>query len=893
MDMPDNRAYEEMSPAAKQVAEQRGPPTAIRVLMPVWGYDFLDQFLNTNLPTLLAPGNLPALSARLPTEFVFLTSGRDQEVLREHIAVHRLENVCRVGFHLIDDLITEGNHSTTVTLAYARAVRETGEAMLDTCFFFLVSDYVMADGSLTHVLDRVMRGASAVQAGNFQVVEDQAASWLEKRLASYPTALALSSRELVQWAMSNIHPTTAANIVNFPVTHNTHTNRLFWRVDSDTLIGRFYLMHMICIRPEVVDFVIGSSCDYSFVPEMCPSGNVAIMTDSDDYLVVEMQARHHESGFLRWGGPNPAQIAESLTEWTTAAHRANARHLVVFHGRDIPATLQDYRIESDAFLEEIARHLPTKPQPYRNHPYWRGALAAYHAAVGMRPNEDDWALMMGQVPSRWRTFARAARFILLGNVPIVRPWHPRWADFRKPLATLAPIMARPDSRILTVSGQPTGLTNWIADRCERATRIPVSRLLKGEIDREARFRGAFDLCVLELTEDEFERVDLILGAIQHALKPGAHVLVAAFNRHWFKEPERFAQLFAANALRFLRPEFLPEESALLSASALRWKTNRRLMRLMEAIAQGSIIDIPLRLIQCIFLLAAAFAANLASLLHAPDKKLGRVISSLFMNLRYVSEQQPIPTAAERRANLGGSLDEDSSRQTSATDRRSATTKEPQYERLLELQRDIGIANLGLMTNQVWYEDPRRLTFILARYKFVAKMLSGQVDVGELGCGDAFGTRIVQQEVKHVSVYDFDPVFIRDIERRQDEKWHVEARVHDILKAPLPHRHNAIYTLDVIEHIPVEIERRFVENLCASLTEHGVLIIGTPSLESQAYASQQSKIGHVNCKSGRQLKFLLERYFHSVFLFSMNDEVVHTGFYPMAHYLFAVCADRKQ
>jgi hypothetical protein len=30
----------------------------------------------------------------------------------------------------------------------------------------------------------------------------------------------------------------------------------------------------------------------------------------------------------------------------------------------------------------------------------------------------------------------------------------------------------------------------------------------------------------------------------------------------------------------------------------------------------------------------------------------------------------------------------------------------------------------------------------------------------------------------------------------------------------------------------------------------------------------------------------------VFLFSMNDEVVHTGFYPMAHYLFAVCADRK-
>ena len=25
---------------------------------------------------------------------------------------------------------------------------------------------------------------------------------------------------------------------------------------------------------------------------------------------------------------------------------------------------------------------------------------------------------------------------------------------------------------------------------------------------------------------------------------------------------------------------------------------------------------------------------------------------------------------------------------------------------------------------------------------------------------------------------------------------------------------------------------------------------------------------------------------------MNDEVVHTGFYPMAHYLFALCAGKK-
>jgi 2-polyprenyl-3-methyl-5-hydroxy-6-metoxy-1,4-benzoquinol methylase len=166
-------------------------------------------------------------------------------------------------------------------------------------------------------------------------------------------------------------------------------------------------------------------------------------------------------------------------------------------------------------------------------------------------------------------------------------------------------------------------------------------------------------------------------------------------------------------------------------------------------------------------------------------------------------------------------------------------------------------------------------------------------VAELGCGDAFGTRIVQQEVETVTVYDFDPVFIRDIRRRQSAKWPLDAYLHDILERPLPHRYDAVYTLDVIEHIPAPKEDVFIRNLAASLVDHGVLMIGSPSLESQAYASPQSKIGHVNCKSGRALKLLLERHFHTVFLFSMNDEVVHTGYYPMAHYLFALCSNIRR
>ena len=221
-----------------------------------------------------------------------------------------------------------------------------------------------------------------------------------------------------------------------------------------------------------------------------------------------------------------------------------------------------------------------------------------------------------------------------------------------------------------------------------------------------------------------------------------------------------------------------------------------------------------------------------------------------------------------------------------------TTRDPVNQVVLKVRDEAGIAKLGLMTNQVWHDDPKRLVFSLARYKFVAKMLAGRKKVLEVGCGDGFASRIVQQEVKELTVSDFDPVFVADARSRGNGRWPANAIVVDILSAPPPGRYDAVYTLDVLEHIPAAREDVFIKNITLSLEEHGVLIVGMPSLESQAHASPPSREGHINCKRGAELKAVMERHFHTVFMFSMNDEVVHTGFFPMAHYLIAVCCGKR-
>jgi 2-polyprenyl-3-methyl-5-hydroxy-6-metoxy-1,4-benzoquinol methylase len=217
------------------------------------------------------------------------------------------------------------------------------------------------------------------------------------------------------------------------------------------------------------------------------------------------------------------------------------------------------------------------------------------------------------------------------------------------------------------------------------------------------------------------------------------------------------------------------------------------------------------------------------------------------------------------------------------------TKEPQYSILYDIQKKYGISRFGIMANESWNSDPKRTLFTLSRYKFVSKMFSEKKHALEIGCADAFGTRLIKQTVKNVTAIDFDPLFIDDAKQRNCNDWKINLFVHDILKSPLENKkYDCAFSLDVLEHINKANEKRFIINIKNSIKNGSPVIFGMPSLESQKYASPQSKEGHVNCKTGDDFKNTLLKHFDNVFIFSMNDEVLHTGFFPMSNYLFALC-----
>ena len=168
------------------------------------------------------------------------------------------------------------------------------------------------------------------------------------------------------------------------------------------------------------------------------------------------------------------------------------------------------------------------------------------------------------------------------------------------------------------------------------------------------------------------------------------------------------------------------------------------------------------------------------------------------------------------------------------------TQSPENFRVLELKEKVGIERLGIMSSQVWHDDPQGLLFTLSRYKFVSSILRDYKNVLEIGCGDGFYSRIVQQKVKKLTLTDHDPIFIEDIRNRNSENWTVEAKVLNPLNSKVEGLYDGIYFLDVLEHIDKKEENNFIENSLNALDKNGTMIIGMPSLESQKYASEISK-----------------------------------------------------
>lgn len=191
------------------------------------------------------------------------------------------------------------------------------------------------------------------------------------------------------------------------------------------------------------------------------------------------------------------------------------------------------------------------------------------------------------------------------------------------------------------------------------------------------------------------------------------------------------------------------------------------------------------------------------------------------------------------------------------------------------------------------DEPKTLLFTLARYKFAARLLGEgkNMSVLELGCNEGLGANLLSKVSQKVVGVDFDEDSIV-FAKSNFADGNIDFECSDFLDRKYG-SFDAVVSIDVIEHISPEDEIKYLNTIHKNLKQDGFCIIGTPNITAREYASRESQIGHVNLYSAERLRDTLGQIFCRVFLFGMNDEVVHTGFYPMCHYVFLLGVCKKE
>jgi len=182
---------------------------------------------------------------------------------------------------------------------------------------------------------------------------------------------------------------------------------------------------------------------------------------------------------------------------------------------------------------------------------------------------------------------------------------------------------------------------------------------------------------------------------------------------------------------------------------------------------------------------------------------------------------------------------------------------------------------------------KMFAFTSSKYKFAMKLLADKKSLLEIGCSEGFFIRMFLDSKEKIVGIDFDEeeISFANSNIRSDN---IRFICCDFLEYRTNEIFESVISFDVIEHIMPDKEDIFMENICSLLDADGIAIIGTPNLDAAVkHQSELSAKWHVNLYSFERLLKLGDKYFHNAFLFSSNDEMIHTGFYPMAHYFILI------
>jgi hypothetical protein len=338
-----------------------------------WGDFHSNAFIDFNLPTLLAPGNLPYMCSAAEIVYTIKAPSADLERLRQTPAFSAL-NDC-VELRLIPlqettylDKIQAHNKFWGECLQTAKCA----DTDAPTYALFMPPDVVWSDNSFRYAFDLLKKGVKAIFLGMPRVASETFLSAFKaKHIEKASESIQVSGRDLVDLAFSHSHPlwfTYFRNSKNFPI----HPEFILWPIKDEGFLARYLCREMFFFAAQNV-----GPNSTNLLKDMDNPADIHIVQDSDDMCALSLASLTQDTAWYKAKNTlDPVDIGRWWLSYESPMNDMLANTNIRFHSKTIaPSQWQQIEHQADCIVHSLlaAREIQRVLIFLRNNKCYRAA----------------------------------------------------------------------------------------------------------------------------------------------------------------------------------------------------------------------------------------------------------------------------------------------------------------------------------------------------------------------------------------------------------------------------------------------------------------------------------------------------------------------------------------
>ena len=237
-------------------------------------------FLEINLPTMLAPENLPALVDGVTCEYIIYTTSKDAAVMMHDRAFERLRALMPVEIKIFSPSKTR--HPVDLHMDIWLSATERARK-LEAFILFMPPDVGWANGSFARLRDALIAGKRAIFMTYPRVVSETISPALQEvHPRNVDEAMTVSPREMMALALTHIHPLMAAytrSASHFPI----HPEMILWPIKNEGFLLRLLARELFCFEPG--SYPLNTQ---ALLARMPPVDEICVFRDAQEFLGVSL-----------------------------------------------------------------------------------------------------------------------------------------------------------------------------------------------------------------------------------------------------------------------------------------------------------------------------------------------------------------------------------------------------------------------------------------------------------------------------------------------------------------------------------------------------------------------------------------------------------------------------